>query len=161
MSNHQMILWFDNWYWERFSSDPGNPVRSLNISAIAVLHIPDIPPFPGHRAYEEISLGLDSLISELHKEVKMMINRCVGIIAEPIDDTWVRVPFEFQRQKCVLCNGFLLVGILVVFTLRYLLLLLCLSEFTTSGQLDLISLLKDLMPLQRHTKKVAEVILDL
>ena len=94
-----MILWFDNWYWERLSSDPGNPVRSLNISAIAVLHIPDIPPFPGHRAYEEISLGLDSLISELHKEVKMIINRCVGIIAEPIDDTWIRVPLDFQRQK--------------------------------------------------------------
>ena len=94
-----MLVWFDNWYWERYSSDPGTPVRSLNISAVAVLHIPDLRPFPGHRSYQDMHRGVADMVRFLRSELGTIVSKCEGIIAEPIDETWIRVPLDFNREN--------------------------------------------------------------
>ena len=48
MQNHHMALWYDNWVKKNYGVDPLHPDHSINCTAMAVLHLPVLPPFPGH-----------------------------------------------------------------------------------------------------------------
>ena len=48
MQNHEMTLWYDNWVKKNFGGDPLHPDHSITCTAVAVLHLPTLPPFPGH-----------------------------------------------------------------------------------------------------------------
>ena len=48
MQNHQMALWYDNWVKKNHGVDPLHRDHSINCTAVAVLHLPALPPFPGH-----------------------------------------------------------------------------------------------------------------
>ena len=37
MRGRQFVMWVDNWYWKRYSTDPATANRSMNTSATAVL----------------------------------------------------------------------------------------------------------------------------
>ena len=37
MRGRQHVLWLDNWYWKRYSTDPITTNRSMNTSATAVM----------------------------------------------------------------------------------------------------------------------------
>ena len=48
MQNHQMVLWYDNWLKKNYGVDPLHPGHSINCTAVAVLHLPALPSFPGY-----------------------------------------------------------------------------------------------------------------
>ena len=48
MQNRQMALWYDNWVKKNYGVAPLHPDHSINYTVVAVLHLPALPPFPGH-----------------------------------------------------------------------------------------------------------------
>ena len=48
MHNHQMALWYNNWVKKNYGVVPLHCDHSINCIAVAVLHLPALPPFPGH-----------------------------------------------------------------------------------------------------------------
>ena len=46
--DRQSVVWLDNWYRRRFGTNPDGDDQSLNVSALAILHVPELDPFPGH-----------------------------------------------------------------------------------------------------------------
>ena len=50
VEDQQVVVWLDNWYRKRFGCDPSNNDMSLNVSAMAILHITDIHVLPGYLA---------------------------------------------------------------------------------------------------------------
>ena len=63
--DHQIVLWFDNWYRKRFSTDPRHQDMSMNVSACAVLHIEEVAMFPGHKSVQEVTAFIPIVAAQL------------------------------------------------------------------------------------------------
>lgn len=131
-SDHQVVVWLDNWYRKRFGTDPRQTDMSLNVSTLAILHIPEIPQFYGHKSLREIVQSIPTLAQELSRVAARMVSGVSIITAEDVQPDWIRVPLDIHR-----------VGIRSLQWTPYLL-----TELSVSSQGDLLSILHDLRALQ-------------
>ena len=141
----QVIVWLDNWYRKRFSSDPRHNDMSLNVSVMAVLHITDIPVFAGYFSLKEIASRIGTISVNLAK-VAARVHSGVNLVNE--DDLkceWIRVPLDVHRS-----------GMRSLQWTPYVL-----TEYTVSLQADLLHILGDLESLQKHTKRVLPLLVDM
>ena len=76
-----------------------SPVRSLNISAITVLHICDIPPFRAHKTMAEMVADRESVALAVARSAAALYLRVQDVIQEPILPEWIRVPLDTRREN--------------------------------------------------------------
>ena len=69
-----VVMWLDNWYLQRYTTNPDKPVLSQDVTAMAVLLLTagpggapatrtrsrTIQPFPGHRSLHQMALHVNS-----------------------------------------------------------------------------------------------------
>ena len=98
MQNHKMALWYDNRVKKNYGVDPPHPDQSINCTVVAVLHMPALPPFPGHvsliYAVQKIGARVDA-VQLRHAD----LFRRVYALLDMIHRTFVRVPPHIVRQN--------------------------------------------------------------
>ena len=96
-TDRQVVVWLDNWYRKRFGTDPQTTDMSLNVSVLAVLHVTELPVFPGHPPLCAMVDGVPKLSVSL-VEVLRRINHGVAAVNDPpLQREWIRVPLDVQR----------------------------------------------------------------
>jgi hypothetical protein len=143
--DRQIIVWLDNWYRKRFGTDPRQTDMSLNVSVLAVLHIPEIPIFPGFKSLGEILSGIPGVSQELSRVAARLCSGVTAIAEEDLGPSLIRVPLDIHRD-----------GIRSLQWTPYLL-----TELTVSSQADLLSILHDLDEMQRHTRRPLPLLVDM
>lgn len=143
--DHQVLVWLDNWYRKRFGTDPQQTDMSLNVSVLAILHIPEVPVFPGHKSLGEILVALPQLAQDLSRVAARLCAGVTIIVEEDLDHTQIRVPLDIHR-----------VGMQSLQWYPYLL-----TELSVGNQADLLSILHDLHELQRHTRRPVPLLVDM
>jgi hypothetical protein len=142
--DHQLVVWLDNWYRRRYGTDPQGDM-SLNVSALAVLHITEIPVFPGHLSLRSLVDAVPQRVAALLRAYGRMHAGVAAVNAEPLQPAWLRVPLDVHRT-----------GMRSLQWLPYQL-----TEYTVSSQADLLQILHDLHELQSHTQRVLPLLVDM
>ena len=143
--DHQVIVWLNNWYRKRFGSDPVTNDMSLNVSVLAVLHIPEIRVFKGHLSFPELLNNATSLGRQLLAALPRLRDGIKAVTAEPVQPEWIRVPLDVQRK-----------GMHSLQWLPYQL-----TEETVGSSLDLLTIMQSLESLQRHSKRAVPLLVDM
>ena len=93
----QITVWFDNYRRYINGVDPHSPDKTLNVTAVGVLHTTELPQYHGLP-------GLDAVAQCIPGAVDYLV-RCVGLLLQrstvpdgPILRTWVRAPLEYARN---------------------------------------------------------------
>ena len=145
IKDRQVVVWLDNWYRKRFSCDPVNNDMSLNVSAMALLHITEIPMFPGYPSFGDVVNGISS-VALLIRDAGPRVHAGVEFLLEnDLQRDWIRVPLDVQRT-----------GMRSLQWMPYLL-----TEETVSNQLDLLAILKGLQDVQRQTQRAVPLLVDM
>ena len=99
----QITLWFDNYCRYINGVDPRSPDKTLNVSAVGVLHSTKLPQYYGLP-------GLDDVAPRIPGAVDYLV-RCVGLLLQrnivpdgPILRTWVRAPRDYARNDVTSLN---------------------------------------------------------
>ena len=87
-----MVVWLDNWYRKRFGTDPRQTDMSMNVSVLAILHIPDVRVFPGHKSLDEILTTIPSKVQELSRVASRLLSGVALIVEDDLQHNWIRVP---------------------------------------------------------------------
>ena len=140
MRDVQVVVWLDNWYRKRYGTDPIKDM-SLNVSAMAVLHIQSIPVFPGYLSFTEVLKGVVVNVRRLAGSFDRLHSGISAINREDLRPEWIRVPLDVQRSE--------------MRSLQWLPYVL--TEETVSSQLELLGILDGLQPLQNHTRRTTPV----
>lgn len=145
MADVQVVVWLDNWYRRRFGSDPDHNDMSLNVSAMAVLHIPAIPVFPGYLSLERVMRGLPAVVKLLMEAVPRLHGGVAAVTEEDMRREWIRVPLDVQRTN--------------MRSLQWLPYLL--TEETVGTQVDLLSILDGLKTVHDQTRRAVPLLVDM
>ena len=99
----QITLWFDNHRLYINGVDPHSPDKTLNVTAVGVLHTTELPQYHGLP-------GLDAVAQRIPGVVDYLV-RCVGLLLQrstvpdgPILRTWVRALLDYARNAVVSLN---------------------------------------------------------
>ena len=144
MFNHQMALLYGNWVKRSHGVDLQHPDHSINCTAVAVLHLPALPLFPGHvsliHAVHTIGARVDAL-QLCHAD----LFRRVHALPYMIQRTFVRVSLDILRQN--------------VLSLRWQPMML--SQLRCGTKLDHLKLLNTIRHVQQATRHVLPLCLDM
>jgi hypothetical protein len=139
------VVWLDNWYRKRFTTDPRHNDMSLNVSVMAVLHISEIPMFPGYKSLRELVTGIPVVLNQLMKVAARVISGVQLVVESDLDVEFIRVPLDVHRQ-----------GMRSLQWTPYLL-----TEESVSSQKDLLSIILDLDVLQKQTRRALPLLVDM
>ena len=99
----QITLWFDIYRRYINGVDPHCPNKTLNVTAVGVLHTTELPQYHGLP-------GLDAVPQCIPGVVDYLV-RCVGLLLQrstvpdgPILRTWVRAPLDYARNAMISLN---------------------------------------------------------
>ena len=143
--DHQMLVWVDNWYRKRFGTDPRSTDMSLNVSVLAVLHIPEIPMFPGYKSLLELARELPLTVQVMSKFAARIVEGVQLVVDGELEVSFIRVPLDVHRS-----------GMRSLQWTPYML-----TEETVSSQSDLLRIVLDLEVMQKHTKRALPVLVDM
>ena len=158
LRGQQAVLWLDNWYWERYGTDPTHTNQSLNVSALAVLLLTqptDAPaqstrsqrftPFPGHRALASLITSVDWTAAVVVSDLSSLQHKVHGLVHQfPLQPSMVRVPLDIPRQNMI--------------SLPWR--ALTLSKLRVSTNEELVRLMKDVRQLQGHMGQCLPLLVD-
>ena len=145
MADQQVVMWLDNWYRRRFGSDPDHNDMSLNVSAMAVLHITNIPVFPGYLSLEDVVKTLPVVVAKLMDAVPCLHRRVVTIVEEDMRQEWIRVLLDVQRTN--------------MRSLQWLPYIL--TKETVGTQVDLLAILEGLQTVHNQTRRAVPLLVDM
>ena len=106
-----MVLWMDNLYWQRFSTTPLHDDLSQNVTAMAVLVLPEVtqlgvhtrsvafPRFPGHLEFVDVVRGVEQLVSDLVLASRKMRDAVRVMCQLTLCRKDIRVPLDVQRGR--------------------------------------------------------------
>lgn len=145
IEDRQVVVWLDNWYRKRFSCDPINNDMSLNVSAMALLHVTEIPIFPGYLSLGAVVDGISSVARLLACAAPRLRAGVDLILENDLQREWIRVPLDVQRTA--------------MRSLQWLPYVL--TEETVSNQLDLLSILQSLQAVHNQTRRAVPLLVDM
>ena len=93
MQTHQMALWYDNWVKKSYGVDPLHPDHSINCAVVVVLHLPVLPPFPGHVLLIHTIQTIGARVDALQLRHADLLRQVYALL-DMIQCTVVRVPLE-------------------------------------------------------------------
>jgi hypothetical protein len=143
--DQQVVVWLDNWYRKRFSTDPRNNDMSLNVSVTAVLHISEIPMFQGYKSLRDLVTGIPVLVQQLMKVAARVIGGVQLVVEEDLHPECIRVPLDVHRT-----------GMRSLQWSPYFL-----TEQSVSSQTDLLNIILELEGLQRQTRRALPLLVDM
>ena len=144
MQNHQMALRHDNWVKKNFGVDPLHPDHSINGTVVAVLHLPALPPFPGHLSLIDAVQTNGARVDALQLRHADLLRR-VYALPDMIQRTFVRVPLDIVRQN--------------VLSLRWQPMML--SQLRCGTKLDHLKLLNTIRHVQHATRHDLPLCVDM
>ena len=95
-----MALWDDNWVKKNYGVDPPHLDHAINCTDVAVLHLPALPPFPGHVSLLDAVPTIGARVAALQLRRADLFRR-VNVLLDMIQRTFVNVPLEIVRQNVV------------------------------------------------------------
>ena len=140
----QITLWFDNYRRYINGVDPHSPDKTLNATAVGVLHTTELPQYHGLP-------GLDAVAQCIPGVVDYLV-RCVGLLLQrstvpdgPILRTWVRAPVDYARNAVVSlnCRPFLL------------------SHLKCGSHVELLEFVRGLECLRVKTRRIVPFLIDM
>ena len=144
MQNHQMALWYDNWVKKNYGVDPLHPDHSIHCTAVAVLHLPVLPPFPGHVSLIDAVRTIGARVEALQLRHADLLRR-VYALPNTIQRTFVKVPQDIVRQN--------------VLSLRWQPMML--SQLWCGTKLDHLKLLNTIWHVQQATRHDLPLCVDM
>ena len=152
-----VVMWVDNWYWQRFGTDPEDQNKSQDVTAMAVLRLSFAGSAPAARTRSQTfrmwpgqsSLltvvgrmdGMDTGVSLLLQSLVKKVSRLVNI---HLCTTDIRVPLDVPRAA----------------RLRQQWQALALSTQRVSAGAELLQVLADVVKVQRRTGGVMPLLVD-
>lgn len=112
---------------------------------MALLHITEIPIFPGYPSLGDVLQGVHQVVSKLQAASERVLAGVATINEEDLQKEWIRVPLDVQRT-----------GMRSLQWLPYML-----TEETVSSQKDLLIILSSLESLQVRTRRVVPLLVDM
>ena len=141
----QLVVWLDNWYRKRFTTDPRHQDMSLNVSVLAVLHTCRMAPWSGHARLLDLVNKLPEAVKRLSM-VHAAIHDSVRLInGSNFTTADIRVPLDVHRKS--------------IRSLKWSPYVL--SELSVGSQKDLISIVLDLDFLRQHSGHVLPLLVDM
>ena len=156
----QVVLWVDNWYAERYTTNPDRTDMSTNVTAFAVLalHTTDVtnssaavttrsrrlPVFPGHATLHGLCVNITGVNANVEAALVDLVQSAGELAEVVIESAWVRVPLDEARPARR--------------TLQWR--PLTLSEHRVSENEELLYVLKDVLEVQGHTGGVMPLLVD-
>ena len=140
----QITLWFDNYRRCLNGVDPRSPDKTLNVTAVGVLHTTELPQYHGLP-------GLDAVAQRIPGVVDYLVH-CVGLLLQryTVPDgrilrTWVCAPVDYARNAVVSLNWrpFLL------------------SPLKCGSHVELLELVRGLECLQVKTRRTVPFLIDM
>ena len=102
-SDQQLVMWVDNWYRPRYTSDPVREDVSTNVSVSAVLHVPELGQFPGHAALLDIVLRFPLVAKHIARGHRELLKGVGTVLAErTLSCADIRVPLKQETVAWVL-----------------------------------------------------------
>lgn len=158
LADGDVVVWVDNWYAERFTTNPDNAVLSVNVTAFAVLVLSTVelreqavqtrtrtlPPFPGHLTLHHMTIRVEAVKVNVVHSLQKLQRAAAALCQQSIMSTWVRVPLDENRP--------------VRPTLPWR--PLTLSDNRVSENMELLHVVQDLLAVQAHTRGVMPVLVD-
>ena len=145
IDDHQVVVWLDNWYKRRFGTDPTGAVHCLNVSAMALLRIPDIPIFEGYWSLTEVIRNVGNVARLLGAAVTRLHEGSTFISSEDLQPQSIRVPLDVHRR-----------GMRSLQWWPYMI-----TEQSVGCQGDLLMILNDLQRVHNHTRRVVPLLVDM
>ena len=99
----QIALWFDNYRRYINGVDPHSPDKTLNVTAVAVLHTTELPRYHGLPSLDVVAQGIPAVVDYLLHCVGLLLQRST-IPDGAIRRTWVRAPLDYARSAVVSLN---------------------------------------------------------
>lgn len=158
LKDSMSVLWLDNWYWERYGTDPAVTNLSQNVSCMAVMVLQRgdaspagsirsrrFPPFPGHRRLGAVTASVDWVAARLATELPSLQRKVTGIVRDKLLTRAVlRVPLDVSRQGVV--------------SLPWT--PLSLTPLRVSSNDELLRLLGEIADIQRHVQQPLPLLVD-
>ena len=96
--DQQIVVWLDNWYWKVYGTDPVRPDQSLNVSVMAILHITDVPVFPGHPTLVDLVNRVTLAAGRLSHVHGVIVADARKVAEVQLAPNMIRVPLDIQRH---------------------------------------------------------------
>ena len=157
IANQDVLLWVDNWYWQRFRQDPEQQDISHDLTAMAVLRLTttDTGPaartrsrtfasWPGHPTLMWVVNRVDTMDSCTQLAVGRLVKQVRQLIQNPVMASAVRVPLDIPRPA----------------RRRLQWEPLALSQSRVGVGVELLSVLEDIRRVQQHVGGVMPLLVD-
>ena len=99
----QITLWFDNYRRYINGVDPHSPDKTLNVTAVAVLHATELHQYYGLPGLDAVAQRIPRVVDYLVRSVGLLLQRST-VPDGPILRTWVRAPLDYARNAVVCLN---------------------------------------------------------
>ena len=93
----QITLWFDNYRRYINGVDPHSPDKTLNVTAVDVLHTTELPQYRGLPGLDAVAQCIPGVVNHLVHCVGLLLQRS-KVPDGPILRTWVRAPLDYARN---------------------------------------------------------------
>ena len=107
-----LVIWVDNWYWERYLTNPANPVASQNVTVFGVLLLSSteegplagtrshrLPQFAGHLSLHHLTVRVQNAAPLVLQSTAKLIRQVSQLAAHPIQASSLRVPLDIRRPS--------------------------------------------------------------
>ena len=100
MQGKQVVLWVDNYYRKRYTTNPEHSNVSLNCTVMATLFIPqDILPPSVHMTSSDLLLRARVVLSQLRSEVDLFRDDVEVVLSRVPGPRDIRVPLDSMRSQ--------------------------------------------------------------
>lgn len=144
MKRRQIVIWLDNFYKRRFGVNPTVTDRSLNATAMCVLHIPKLGRYRGHMKLDELISLIKPTASLIRAADRRLQTWITDFISSPVQFGEIRAPLDIVRSG--------------VKSLKWY--PLTLEDKAPGGQEDLLELLSQLDEFRIHSTGQLPVLVD-
>ena len=98
LKQRQVVIWLDNFYKRRFGVNPTHTDRSLNATAMCVLHIPRLGRYRGHMSLKELVSLVKPMASLIRVADKRLSKWITDLVCSPVQYGEIRSPLDITRS---------------------------------------------------------------
>ena len=153
----QCLIWIDNWYCERYGTNPDRSNLSTDLTALAVLILSStadtpaartrshtLPDFRGHVSLHHMTLRVDAVDLDVRDTLRALMRKVEDVLSVALHGSWLRVPLDLQRPERR--------------TLQWR--ALSVSQDRVSANVELVRVMADVLTLRDHTGGVLPMVVD-
>ena len=151
------VVWVDNWYWERYGTNPATPTLSQDVTVFGVLLLSSttqgpatstrshfFSPFGGQLSFHHLTLRPANVAGFINVALGKMLRTVTRLAEQPLQGGWIRVPLDVHRpdRRSLQWRS------------------LMLSQMRVSCGGELLHVLEDVRQLQQHVGLVLPLLVD-